>query len=396
MLEHGLVAFAGLLFCFEGPAEVALVVALVGLWLAAPREDWPRFGWIEGLIAGWAVSGWLGVIRAAVEGHPSSSEDVLRPLLALAFMVGRFGYATATSKVLARVWAAILGVMLLNGIVGLAQVTFGALPIDRWFLKNPNSPQIWVPGKIGQVRCATGLLYNRLKFAHLGFPAVGLFLIVRTGRRWSDLGQWAAAGVITTALLFAHARAALAAFLLALVVSRLSSRRRIVTSILGVGVVVALAAVVGVVRPALAARVWEDVSIRAHIFDAAWNVFRDHPIWGVGHGQYRVLLSKTWDGRGTLLDAHNLYLNVLVETGLLGGVCYLAALALAFRTAFRSLKAGNLTALQQFAIFTQSYFALLGMTHVVTHHAQVSMLYWCTLGILAAPANDARTAPSPG
>jgi hypothetical protein len=191
MLEHGLVAFAGLLFCFEGPAEVALVVALVGLWLAAPRDDWPRFGWIEGLIAGWAVSGWLGVIRAAVEGHPSSSEDVLRPLLALAFLVGRFGYATATSKVLARVWAAILGVMLLNGIVGLAQVTFGALPIDRWFLKNPNSPpDLGAREDSARFVARPGLLYNRLKFAHLGFPAVGLFLIGRTGRRWSDLGQW--------------------------------------------------------------------------------------------------------------------------------------------------------------------------------------------------------------
>jgi O-antigen ligase len=67
---------------------------------------------------------------------------------------------------------------------------------------------------------------------------------------------------------------------------------------------------------------------------------RDYPILGVGLGSFRVAFpryqsfpdSKIWD------HAHNDYVEILSETGLLGGLLLLGALLLFFRLAFRHLK----------------------------------------------------------
>jgi O-antigen ligase len=62
----------------------------------------------------------------------------------------------------------------------------------------------------------------------------------------------------------------------------------------------------------------------AHWF-AAWGMFSDQPWLGVGIGNYAVVYYdynlKEWPF--SLGHAHNFYLNMLAETGLLGATCYL-------------------------------------------------------------------------
>jgi O-antigen ligase len=80
----------------------------------------------------------------------------------------------------------------------------------------------------------------------------------------------------------------------------------------------------------------------AHWF-AAWGMFSDHPWLGVGIGNYAVAYYdynlKEWPF--SLGHAHNFYLNMLAETGVIGATCYLlfvgATLLYAWQVARRSV-----------------------------------------------------------
>jgi putative inorganic carbon (HCO3(-)) transporter len=66
---------------------------------------------------------------------------------------------------------------------------------------------------------------------------------------------------------------------------------------------------------------------------ALWHVFLDHPILGVGPGQFAKHYSITYVNRLGILEqrknymAHNLYLETLAEGGLIGAACFFSILA---------------------------------------------------------------------
>ncbi len=77
---------------------------------------------------------------------------------------------------------------------------------------------------------------------------------------------------------------------------------------------------------------WAVVERMAH-WQAGWYMFLDHPWLGVGAGNYAAAYPQyfvaTW--REALGHAHNYYLNILAELGVIGGGLLLLLLALAFR-----------------------------------------------------------------
>jgi O-antigen ligase len=86
-----------------------------------------------------------------------------------------------------------------------------------------------------------------------------------------------------------------------------------------------------------------DVSLsrRASMFRAAIGIFKDHPIQGTGLGTM-VSVFPRYDTAydGLIVDhVHNDYLELLAETGLLGGLCGLSFLWLLFRGALRTFTA---------------------------------------------------------
>ena len=77
---------------------------------------------------------------------------------------------------------------------------------------------------------------------------------------------------------------------------------------------------------------------------AALQMFRDHPIFGVGPGNYsRHYLSYSeqigLDPRLAAREAHSLYLGSLAETGIIGGCALVVVLWLALRGAWRARRA---------------------------------------------------------
>jgi O-antigen ligase len=74
--------------------------------------------------------------------------------------------------------------------------------------------------------------------------------------------------------------------------------------------------------------IWAIVERMAH-WQAAWEMFVDHPVVGVGPGHYVVAypdyaVLPYW--KDPLGHAHNVYLNIAAEEGFLGLVAYLAML----------------------------------------------------------------------
>jgi O-antigen ligase len=63
---------------------------------------------------------------------------------------------------------------------------------------------------------------------------------------------------------------------------------------------------------------------------ATWHVFLDHPVFGVGPGHFAEYYSTAYANRVGLIETtkkykgHNLYLETLAETGIIGLACLLA------------------------------------------------------------------------
>jgi O-antigen ligase len=83
---------------------------------------------------------------------------------------------------------------------------------------------------------------------------------------------------------------------------------------------------------------WAVVERMAH-WQAGWYMFVDHPWLGVGAGNYAEAYATYFVGswREALGHAHNYYLNILAELGIVGGGLLLALLALTFRQLGRAL-----------------------------------------------------------
>jgi O-antigen ligase len=77
---------------------------------------------------------------------------------------------------------------------------------------------------------------------------------------------------------------------------------------------------------------WAVVERMAH-WQAGWNMFVDHTWLGVGAGNYAQAYPDYFIGswREPLGHAHNYYLNILAELGVMGGAVLLVFLGLAYR-----------------------------------------------------------------
>ena len=86
----------------------------------------------------------------------------------------------------------------------------------------------------------------------------------------------------------------------------------------------------------------EDIShnIRMLMFKDSWQIFLDHPWAGTGVGTLVTVYPQyASNDHGMVVDhAHNDYLEMLAETGLIGALCSLAFIVLLFRSALANLQ----------------------------------------------------------
>jgi len=139
----------------------------------------------------------------------------------------------------------------------------------------------------------------------------------------------------------------------------------------------------------------ESVKLRPILAVVAWNMFLDRPLAGCGFAQYEDQHMNYLADRSTGLrlekarpfTQHNVFLSVLVETGLVGLGLFVTLLALWIRDAWRVWRSAKSPPwARQLAVL---FFVLLGnylangMFHDVSLMPMVNMVFFCLAGLTA-------------
>jgi O-antigen ligase len=116
----------------------------------------------------------------------------------------------------------------------------------------------------------------------------------------------------------------------------LGTKRRLIAAVLGA---LALSAVIYMVTSSrISASRFEDAyshgDSRSKIFQRAIDTFTDRPVFGWGVAEGRRQLTRNLGYRMT--SAHNIFLQILIDVGLAGAVCIIAALGCCFAAAWKS------------------------------------------------------------
>ena len=181
--------------------------------------------------------------------------------------------------------------------------------------------------------------------------SVSPFLLFLVGHRWGRLGWFVVAALMGVVLVLAGSRASLITYALVLLLSGwrlIGIKGLLLTLLIGVLAVAGLALVSPQVRERVSRTtlalqgergVNEALSGRSQIWGAALCMVREHPINGVGARGFREAYphcdpapqqAPSW-GDGPALHAHQIVLEILAETGLLGLLLWLAGMAMAVR-----------------------------------------------------------------
>ena len=390
MKSHLLVAFAALLGLFEGPAEIACAAALVvtaaGGGLRTKQLNIADIGLLL-----WLIAGAIGAIGGAPRW---GSEPNLRPLLALAYVLGRTAIADADPATVVRMGVAFVTATAANAAFGYVQVLIVDPGLERYIVGRARAAHLATGD--GRLRMATGLFYNRMKLVHVGVVALGVAVIASEGARKRAL--WVALAVIVAGGVFlTYRRAAPAAWvvgMVALAMAMTRYKRAALISVIGGGLL-ALSSLAGYGRERID-NAGEDLGLRVEIWSAARRLIADHPLFGVGHGGYLRAVGPYLEDasspdlvRNALTNPHNALLYVLAETGLVGFVGFAIAVGASVAALVLSVRADRESdepevLLDRAALVGIATLMVIGVVHAVLYHAPVAMLFWALLGVAAA------------
>ncbi|MFQ3632848.1 O-antigen ligase family protein [Roseiflexus sp.] len=253
--------------------------------------------------------------------------------------------------------------------IGIVQFAVGDGPPS--FRIAPDLPYVRAYGTIGQPNSFAGYL-------NMAWPLAFALAMVSTGSAWRSRGQhrltivsrwilaiilWSITGVVLLALLASFSRGAWIGAAIGALGMALGLGRRALPVFLGLaatGAAVALLAITGILPEALIVRLasigrsmaWFDataitvtpenfavVERMAHL-QAGWEMFRAAPLFGVGTGNYAVVypefaVGAWYASRG---HAHNYYLHMAAEAGIVGLLAYLALIGGMIRQTAHALR----------------------------------------------------------
>jgi O-antigen ligase len=135
--------------------------------------------------------------------------------------------------------------------------------------------------------------------------------------------------------------------------------------------------------------------LRLEIWNAGWRMFLDHPILGVGAGQFSTAYGMIYSGKThkAWMQPHNLFLQVTCELGLLGlsvFVYFIIQVWKAIREILRFKGSHGLETSYQFAL--ACYLMMIGIGLVSTVSHTLYRPHWYLLaGMVAANRRIART-----
>jgi O-antigen ligase len=245
--------------------------------------------------------------------------------------------------------------------------------------------------------------YNGLAgYLNLVLPFCLTFAIGATDPVLRTLSRWCLA-LGTIALLLTQSRGGLLAFvaiLLGYAYLSANDRKARIRRVALVLIVCLLAAGVAGVFFQRLGEIDDFTTVsRLAIWGGAFTVFARSPLFGMGFGNLRALmggllnLPDGWTG-----DAHNLYLELLSETGLIDFMVFSVLMILALRTALSQWRKteNHFNKMIAIAIFTAICGVLVHGTVDYLFHTtpQVTALFFLVLGLLTAQVSTHETDPS--
>jgi O-antigen ligase len=305
-----------------------------------------------------------------------------------------------------------------EAMVGLAQFVTGSGPISFRIL--PALPFVRAYGTIGQPNSFAGYMNMAWPLALALAAGATIMLWQRRDQRlvrrrfsifnegsishgFLVLGSWLLTVLLLSALATSLSRGAWVGAGCGLVGMALAlgpRARRWALAALGIGALVLVLVGVGLLPNVLADRITSITRYLA-IFDAGavaitpqnfavvermaqmqagWNMFLEHPLTGVGPGNYTsaypAFAVGTWyASRG---HAHNYYIHILAEAGVIGALAYLALLSGIIHQAIAILRAENRT------IWRSAAIGCCGIIAAVVGHDMFENLHVLSMGIQLA------------
>ena len=209
----------------------------------------------------------------------------------------------------------------------------------------PNEEGAAVESWVGRIPSTFGHFNSLAGYLNLVIPfAIAVWLLQRD-RKFKNLGKWCAL-LSTVALVFTQSRGALIAYLGTLVLAAwvLSATRAVFLKRL---VIMGTGAAFGIIMVGLALERFSEVDdftalTRLEMWGTAAVMFRSSPLVGVGFGNFKELYGNIlpWVVPRTL-DVHNLYLQILVETGVVGMIAFTFLAMVVIRKCLSQINSGN-------------------------------------------------------
>jgi putative inorganic carbon (hco3(-)) transporter len=262
---------------------------------------------------------------------------------------------------------------------------------------------------MGQGRAA-GPIGETNRYAQILLVLLPLALLLFRTESSSKLRAAAvlAGGLITGGMLLTFSRGNLLAGVVVfglMACLRFLTPRQVIVSLVGVGLLVGVFAPQVVSRMATLERLKglffqthetyqppDSSAIRRYVENvAAWHVFLDHPVLGVGPGHFAGYYSNAYGSRIGLVEqthnyrGHNLYLETLAETGVIGLACFLSILFVIMRGLWKD-RSCYLESDPKLALIAAGFFLSLTAYAVsaIFDHLSYQRYYWLLLALASA------------
>lgn len=232
---------------------------------------------------------------------------------------------------------------------------------------------------------------------------VFVYLVITEKRllRWVVVGMALASGVI---LLLTYTRGSWLGLLGAAGIVALAIAPRRAWAVLAVPVLIALMSPTVQTRLAQMLTLEGSAGFRLRLWRVAGAVILTAPLTGSGIGTFydafaeAVLRNPGLAVGFAYYGAHNSYFTLLAETGVFGGLAFIAVVLAVLRVAARPLLDERIAMhrrLQVGAIATGlGAFALNALTSNSFQHPQAAVFFWLLAGVLVAVVSDLDTSPS--
>lgn len=132
-------------------------------------------------------------------------------------------------------------------------------------------------------------------------------------------------------------------------------------------------------------------TLRLALWESTWAMIMDHPWLGIGWGAYWLVYPAydffIGDGGARIVHAHNMYLNIAAEIGLLGLALFILVMAGHLVYALRlwhRLPAGRLRGLTLGLAGALLSLAVSGFGDYIMFNIQIAMLFWLLCALVVA------------